>query len=229
MTQSLTQRQWGTLLIVVGFALLVNPFVVGALDIGDPDSYTYEPGRVTFYDNGTYDAADPADVIDPKVACLDDQLPTRSCMLERAVHANDGVVYDGLPQRILGTDYWYVYVWDEGFFEPTSLDRGNGTYEYGLEPAEQSQALDYVAVSSEDASTGVRRALETGQFRTSDPLDDADELVAHDGSYYVVTATSYSTTDGERRDIVVALQWIAGIAGGWLVLQGQRLRVAGTG
>ncbi|WP_459193366.1 hypothetical protein [Halosimplex sp. J119] len=229
MTQSLTARQQGALYVVVGFALLLNPLVVGALDLGDPDSYTYEPKEITFYDNGTYDAADGADAADPRVACLDDSLPTRSCTLERAVHANGGVMYDGLPQRILSTDYWYVYVWDEGFFEPTSADWGNDTYEYGLEPVARSQALDYVAVSSDEASTGVRRALETGQYRTSDPLDGADELVAHDGDYYVVTATSYSTTDEERRNVVIFLQWIAGIAGAWLVLRGQRLRVVGTG
>lgn len=227
MTQSLTERQRGELFVVAGFLLLLNPFVVGALDLGDPDSYTYEPKEVTFYDNGTYDAADGADVIDPRVACLDENLPTRSCTLERAVHANGGIMYDGLPQRVLSTDYWYVYVYGEGFFEPTSLDWGNDTYEYGLEPVAQSRALDYVAVSSDDASTGVRRALETGQFRTSDPLDGADELVVHDGSHYVVTATSYSTTGEDRRTFVVALQWALGFAGAWLVLRGQRLRVIG--
>lgn len=229
MTQSLTERQWGTLLVVAGFALLLNPFVVGALDIGDPDSYAYEPKEATFHDNGTYDAADGADAIDPAVACLDEYLPTRSCTLERAVHANGGVVYDGLPQRVLSTDYWYVYVYGEGFFEPNSLDWGNGTHEYGLEPVDQSRALAAIAVSSDDASNGVRTALETGEYRTSDPLDGADELVVRDGSYYVVTATSYSTTEGERRTVVLVLQWIAGLGGGWLVLRGQRLRVTAGG
>lgn len=229
MTQSLTERQWGGLLIVAGFALLVNPFVVGALDIGDPDSYTYEPKEVTFYDDGTYDGADGASVAEPSVACLDGRLPSRPCTLEGAVHANGGITYDALPQRLLATDYRYVYVWDEGFFEPVAEELENGTYEYGLEPVPRSSALETVATPIDDASRGVRNAIETGQHRTSDPLDGAGELVVHDGNYYVVTATSYRTTTGERRDIVIALQWIAGIGGALLVLRGQRRRVTGGG
>ncbi|WP_209452230.1 SH2 domain-containing protein [Halosimplex halophilum] len=225
MTQPLTGRQWGTLVVVAGFALLLNPFVVGAFDIGDPDSYTYEPKEVTFHDNGTYDTPDATSVAEPMVACLDGHLPSRSCTLEGAVHVNGGITYDALPQRLLATDYRYVYVWNEGFFEPVAEELGNGTYEYGLEPVPQSSALESVATPIEDASRGVRRAVETGQYRTSDPLDDADELVEHDGDYYVVTATSYRTTTGERRDIVIALQWVAGIGGGLLVLRGQRRRV----
>jgi hypothetical protein len=226
--QLFTERQWGGVLIVVGFALLLNPFVVGALDIGDPDSYTYEPKEVTFYDNGTYDAPIGVDEIDPGVACLD-TLPSRSCALERAVHANSGVTYDEYPRYVIrDVRYPYVHVWGAGFFGTATEELANGSVEYGLEPVPQSRALDSIAVSSDDASRGVRRALETGQYRTSDPLDDADELVAHDGNYYVVTEVASRTTTGERRNVVVALQWIAGIGGAALVLRGQRLRVSDT-
>ncbi|QLH80625.1 hypothetical protein [Halosimplex pelagicum] len=227
--QSLTDRQWGGLLIVAGFALVLNPFVVGALDLGDPDSYTYEPKEVTFYDNGTYGAPIGVDEIDPRVACLGYPL-SRSCALERAVHADGGITSDAYPLAVVRYGrYYYVHVWGEGFFDTEAEELANGTVEYGLEPVEQSRVLDSIAVSSDDASRGVRRALETGQFRTSDPLDDADELVAHDGSYYVVTEVASRTTTGERRDIVIALQWVAGIAGALLVLRGQRRRVAAGG
>jgi hypothetical protein len=225
--RSLPDASRGELYVVLGFTLLCNPFVVGALDVGDPDSYRYEPQQVAFHENGTYDVSRAVRDIDTEVACLE-TLPSRSCMLERAVHANGGVVYDGLPASVLQYDYWYVYVWEEGFFEPAAEETGNGTVAYGLEPVAQSEALDDVAVSSDRASRGVRTALETGSVRTSDPLPDADELVAHDGSYYVVTATSYRTASGERRDVVVFLQWVLGIGGAWLVLRGQRLRVTAT-
>lgn len=225
MGQSITDRQRGGLYVVVGFALLVNPFVVGALDLGDPDSYTYEPKAVTFYDNGTYDAERGVDHLDPEVACF--EWPrSRTCLLERANYANGGLVYDGVPSQFLRYEYRYVYVWGEGFFEPADEQFENGSVEYGLQPVARPAALDRIAAEPDRVSAGVRTAIETGQYRTSDPLDGADELVAHDGGYYVVTATSYRTTPGERRDFVVALQWVAGAGGGWLVLRGQRLRVA---
>ncbi|WP_415379699.1 hypothetical protein [Halosimplex sp. TS25] len=228
MPGSLLTSARGEICIVLGFALLLNPFVVGAFDVGDPDSYTYEPKEVTFYDNGTYDAADGADVVDPRVACLDDTLPTRSCAVERAVHATGGVTYDGPPSNFLDHDYWYVHVWGEGFFEPVAEELENGTVEYGLEPVPRSEALEAVSTQIDDASNGVREAIETGEYRTSDPLDGADELVVHDGSYYVVTATSYRATGSERRGVVVFLQWALGAGGAWLVLRGQRLRVTGA-
>ncbi|QPV64758.1 hypothetical protein I7X12_09205 [Halosimplex litoreum] len=224
MTHSLTERHWGWLLTVAGFALLLNPFVVGALDVGDPDSYTYEPKEVTFYDNGTYDAERGAPGLDPEVACFE-RAPSRSCVVERAVHADGGVVYDGLPSGYLRSDYEYVYVWGKGFFEPVGRELANDSVEYGLDSVPRSEALEWVAAESREASAGIREALETGQYRTRDRIDGADELVEHDGDYYVVTATSYRTTTGERRDIVIALQWIAGIGGALLVLRGQRLRV----
>lgn len=226
MFESLPDTRRGVVLVVVGFALLLNPPVVGALDLGDPDSYTYEPTEITFHENSTYDAPPGSGDIDSEVACLDFP-PRRSCILEQAVHANGGVVYDGPPPNFLRHDYQYVHIWEAGFFEPVAEELPNGTVEYGLEPVAQDPALDDVADPSSEVSRGIRRAVETGKFRTSDPLSGAGELVAHDGSYYVVTATSYRTTTGERRDIVVFLQWAAGIGGASLVLRGQRLRVTG--
>ena len=226
MFESGSDRQRGAVLVVVGFALLLNPPVVGALDLGDPDSYTYEPTEITFHDNGTYDAPPGTGDIDSEVACFDFP-PRRSCVLEQAAYANGGVVHDGPPSNFLRHDYQYVHVWEAGFFEPTAEELANGTVEYDLEPVARDRALDAVADPSSEVSRGVRRAVETGEFRTNDPLPGADELVVHDGSYYVVTATSYRTTTGERRDIVVFLQWAAGIGGAWLVLRGQRLRVTG--
>jgi hypothetical protein len=90
--ESLPDTRRGVVLVVVGFALLCNPPVVGALDLGDPDSYTYEPTEVTFYGNGTYDAPPGVGEIDSDVVCFDFP-PRRSCMLEQAVHADGGIVH----------------------------------------------------------------------------------------------------------------------------------------
>jgi hypothetical protein len=228
MARSLSPSQRGALYVVVGFALVCNPFVVGAFDIGDPDSYRYEPAEITFFENGTYDAPVGTDAIDSEVACLDSYLPTRSCMLERAVHANGGLLYDGLQSNFIDHGYWYVYVYGSGFFEPVAEETENGTVEYGLSPVSQADALDDVATPFDRAPSGVRTAITTGEFRTSDPIDGTGELVRHDGSYYVVRSVTSKTTEGERRGVVILLQWVLGVGGGWLVLRGQRLRVTGA-
>ncbi|MFC7197097.1 hypothetical protein ACFQL4_24700 [Halosimplex aquaticum] len=209
MPRSLPGSTRGEIYVALGFALLLNPFVVGAFDVGDPDSYTYEPKEITFYDNGTVDRPAGVRDVDPAVACFE-ALPQRTCMLERAIRANGGVRYDGLSSTFLRHDYQYVYVYGEGFFAPVADDLGNDTVEYTIRPVSQSAALDSIAEPSSDASRGVRTALETGEYRTSDPLDGANELVTHDGDYYVVSMVSSRTTTGGRRTSVVALQWALG-------------------
>lgn len=216
----------GAICVALGFAFLLNPLVVGTFDIGDPDTYVYESGEITFHDNGTVDRPAGVDRVDPAIACLESFLP-RSCVLERAIYADGGIRYD-VRSSDFRNDYRYVHVNGEGFFEPIVEDLGNGTFEYTHRPVPRGEVLDDVSEPSSEVSSGVRTAIETGEYRTSDPLADADELVVHDGSYYVVSAVSYPWEPSDRRDVVVVLQWVVGIAGAWLVLRGQRLRVIDT-
>jgi len=120
--------------------------------------------------------------------------------------------------------YQYVYVWGEGFHEPVGRDLANDSVEYGLDMVARSEALTWVATESRDASPGAREALETGRYRASDRLDDADELLAHDGSYYVVTATSYESHAGEPPEGATPLEWGVMVVGAGFALRGQRLR-----
>lgn len=87
----------GVVYVLVGLALVLGPAVVDAVGADDPDSFTYEPKEVTFYDNGTYDLERAAGRLDSEVACFE-RAPSRSCVVERAVHANGGIVYDGLHE-----------------------------------------------------------------------------------------------------------------------------------
>lgn len=212
------------LTILLGFALLLNPFVVGALDIGDPDRYRYEPATVEFHENGTYDAPARVPQIDSEVACFDN-IPSRACTLERAIHSQGGIEFDGAPGGFLHRHYEYVFVWNQGFFVPTGDDQGSASVRYGLEAVPRDRALADIATPIRDAPAGVRDAIRSGSFETRDELDGANELVVADDTYYVVYTTSAHVEYGtERTRTVIVGQWVAGLIGGILVLRGQRER-----
>ncbi|WP_336338765.1 hypothetical protein [Haloarcula brevis] len=225
MDWSSVMRYRGEAAIIVGFILLLNPLVVGAFDIGDPDRYRYEASEVSFAANGTYTFSTHPVPLDSDVACFGDE-PSRSCVLERAIHTNGGITYDGPTKHLINNEYSYVHIWDEGFFRPVSEERPNGTVWYGLEAVSQEEALRYIATPLERTNKGVRTAIETGSYETPDELSGAHELVQADDSYYVVSPTVVKEHRGiERSQTVVVLQWLLGITGAILILRGQRHRI----
>lgn len=225
MNWSSITRYRGEAAIIVGFILLLNPLVVGAFDIGDPDRYRYEASEVSFAANGTYTFSTHPVPLDSDVACFGDE-PSRSCVLERALHTNGGITYDGPTNHFIHNEYGYVHIWDEGFFRPVSEERPNGTVWYGLEAVSQEEALRYIPTPLERTDRGVRTAIETGSYETSDELSGAHELVQADDSYYVVYPTVVQEHRGMERSLTaVVLQWLLGIAGAILILRGQRHRV----
>ena len=225
MDWSSVTRYRGEAAIVVGFILLLNPLVVGAFDIGDPDRYRYEASEVSFSANGTYTFSTHPVSLDSDVACFGDE-PSRSCVLERAIHTNGGITYDGPTNDFINNEYSYVHIWEEGFFRPVSEERPNGTVWYGLETVSQEEALRYIATPLERTNTGVRTAIETGSYETSDELSGTHELVQADDSYYVVHPTVVQEHRGTERSLtVVVLQWLLGITGAILILRGQRNRI----
>ncbi|ELY80483.1 hypothetical protein C486_08790 [Natrinema gari JCM 14663] len=210
---------------------LLNPLVVSAYDIGDPDWYRYEASEVEFFDNGTYTYSsepDRPESLDSDVACFG-ALPSRSCVLERAIHANGSITYDGPPSSFIDHEYNYVYIWEEGFFRPVTEEGQNGTVRYGLQSVPREEALGYIATPLSRTNRGVRTAIETGTYETSDELPGAHELVQAGDRYYVVYPAAYHEDRGdwgsERSPAVVVLQWLLGIIGAFLVLRGQRHRV----
>lgn len=217
-------RYRGELAIIVGFALVLNPLIVSAYDIGDPDRYQYEPSEIEFHTNGTYHTSATTDNLDSDVACFG--IPqSRSCVLERAIHANGGLAFDGPPKTFMSHDYAYVHIWESGFFRPATTESENGTMRYGLEPVPQAEALDYIATPFSRVSPGIRTAISQGEYVTSDELSGAQEIVSTDEGYFVVSAVSSVQRTPERTVAVVALQWILGFFGAFFILRGQRQRV----
>jgi hypothetical protein len=147
-------------------------------------------------------------------------------VLERAIHTNGGITDDGPTKDFIHNEYRYVHIWGGGFFQPVSEERQNGTVWYGLEAVSQEEALRYIATPRERTANGVRTAIETGGYETSDELAGAHELVQADDGYYVVYPTVVQEHgETERSLTVVVLQWLLGIAGAMLILRGQRHRV----
>jgi hypothetical protein len=225
MVRPVLLRNRGTIFALAGFVLLLNPFVVGFFDLGDPDDFTYKPVKVHFYANGTYDAPGEVHGLDDDIACFE-PTSSRSCALERAIHARGGLYYDGPPDAFIDSEYEYVFVYGEGFFRPIAVEQPNETVRYALDPVPTTEALDDVSMPLERAPTGVRVAIEHGHYETSDELASANQLVRTEDGYYVVyAARSHRVSGSERLTVVAALQWILGALGALFVLRGQRVRV----
>lgn len=147
-------------------------------------------------------------------------------MLERAIHAKGGITYDGPPRSVMNHNYAYVHIWESGFFQPTTTEGENGTVRYGLEPVPREEALDRIATPLSRVSPGVRTAISKGKYVTSDELSDAQELVSTEEGYFVVSVAAVSAEHtSERTGVVIALQWVLGFTGAFLILRGQRQRV----
>lgn len=224
---ALSPRRRGTLTVLLGFVLLLNPFVVGYFDIGDPDRYEYEAYEVSFTEQGTAEIPSELHRVDPQIACLDHYLWSRSCVLERALHENGGLSYDGPPSNFIDQEYEYVFVWEEGFYEPVAEELDDDTVRYDMRLVPTSEALDGVATEYEHADRTIQHTIRNGNYTARDPLDGTNKLVERDGRYYVVDGFTGWEDDGDggRSDLVVLAQWLLGIAGARLILEGQRTRV----
>ena len=222
---SLSPRRRGTLTVLLGFALLLNPFVVGHFDIGDPDRYQYEASEVSFTEYGTSDVPRGVTVVDRQIACLDGYPPSRSCVLEQAIHANGGLSYDGPPAHFLRSDYEYVFIHGEGFHDLVAKEGTDDQVKYDLRSVPTDEALDRVATEYEALPRKAQFTIDNGSHTARDPIDGANELVEKNGSYYVVHGAKVQGNADERSQIVVLAQWVFGIAGARLILEGQRARV----
>jgi hypothetical protein len=210
------------ILFAVGLVLLGAPAIVGWFDLADPDHYRYEAERVEFTDDG-YRIQGPVDVIDRDAACLQ-MPPSRVCLLERAIHENGGLTFDGLQREFLDARYRYVYG-DGQFYRTVATETDEGTVRYDLRPVSEREALAAISTDEERASSPIKRAIRTGSVTTSDELAGANELVATDDGYYVVYAAEWHEEAGERDPLLVAGAWIAAAFGLWLLLHAQRRRV----
>ncbi|QCC52018.1 hypothetical protein [Halapricum salinum] len=214
----------GTILLLVGLFLLLNPQLTAGLAETDADQYGYESFQITVTEDGTLETSEKIFSIDSDAACLDIPI-TRACILEQAVYDDGGIVYAG-PSSFIERSYSYVYVHDEGFFEPVERERSDGRVHYGHDPVDASTAMDRISTPIDRASVDAREAIEQGTFGTTDEIRDANELIQVDGEYYVVDRTSYDSAGDDGTWVTLLIRWLPGLLGFGLLLVGHFLQVA---
>lgn len=184
------------LVILVGLALLLNPFVPG-VHLGDGSVYRYEAASVEYQDDGslsvtsvrTGEALDRVSV-DDEIVCAGENL-RRICRFE--YHVLDGGNVSAYPESFGSARYDFVYV-DQRLYRPTSVER-DGDWYAALEPVSDSDPLRFPAAQS-GISSVERRLVESGRVRTYDELPHGDQLIEVDGEYYTLYRTASRTYSG---------------------------------
>lgn len=226
------------LALVVGLALLFNPFVPG-VHLGDGDVYQYEAAEVE-YGNETglqvtsVQTGDSLDTlsVDDEILCTGSGLQ-RACRFE--YHVLDGGNVSAYPHSFGYANYEFVYANDR-FYRPESVER-DGDWYMALEPVDDPDPLRYVAES--DVPRVERELAEDGRVRTYRELPHDDQLIEVGGEYYTIYTTagksysgtgSFCSSSGEgfcgaadtKRWVDTALTLGSWLAGLWLVARAWR-------
>jgi hypothetical protein len=186
-------------LLLVGFALLLNPLVPG-VHIGSETVYEYEAVSVE-YEQGeglnltnvqSGQQLEPLSV-DDEIVCEADW-DRRLCRLERFVQQNGSVPGYVSAGFHYPSDYEFVYL-DEQFYRPTTIDRCGGSH-LALESVNDSDPLREVART--DLTRLERRVVESGSVVTYRKLSREDQLLRVDADYYFVYQTARKRYSGGR-------------------------------
>ncbi|WP_135851570.1 hypothetical protein [Halorussus salinus] len=181
------------LVILVGLALLFNPFVPG-LHLGDGSVYRYEAASVEYHDDGslsvtsvrTGDAIEQVS-LDDEIACFDGSL-RRLCRFE--YHVLDGGNVSAYPESFGSARYDFVYL-KQRLYRPTSVER-DGDWYAALEPVNESDPLRFPAAES-GISSVERRLVESGRVLTYEELPHDDQLIEVEDEYYTLYKTASRT------------------------------------
>lgn len=178
-------------LLLVGVALLVNPFVPG-VHVGSGAVYEYEAATVEYAAGEGFQLRYvrtgqrlESVPVDDQIVCEDDR-EWRRCALEFFVQQNGGVpAYASAGLQYPGR-YELVLLGDR-LYEPVTVERGDSAY-LSLDPVNDSDPLRRVART--DLSRVERRAVESGRVVTYRNLPRTDQLLRVSGDYYVVRQTA---------------------------------------
>lgn len=215
------------LLLLLGVGLLLNPLYLFPGDVhGTGSAVTYEVERI------------PNETVAERVL-LDAEVTLRCgterpCLLEREIadagrlEVNETVQRDDRagddPFELAWARYGLVRI-DGAFYVP-EVRYENETTVLSNRPVSTMDAIERVAVPSDQASSGVREAVETGSITVYDrriPEFERGDPIAHEGELYRVTAASYSTESN-----VLPVRLVAFLGGFVLVGLGWLLASRGT-
>lgn len=218
----------GRILVAIGVLLLLNPLYVGMLHLDQPEWTRYEATALHVEDGEVSGGF----VADPDIACTDDDY--RSCAFERYVHRNGGLeVEDGGIAASIGRGrYRYVFLGDDGFFEPQAMDVIDGS-RLTLAPVSAEEALHGASTRVDRAPPVVGAAIDEGTATSHTALDlDGHVFETIRGQYYVldrvashgVGPTSDAHWTGQLFEYaLIGVLTLLGLAA---VAKGQRYRIA---
>lgn len=177
-------------LLLVGFALLLNPLVPG-IHLGSETVYEYEAVSVEYERGGlnltnvqSGQRLEPLSV-DDEIAC-DGDSDRWFCRMVLFVQQNGSVSAYASAGLRYPSDYEFVYLGDQ-FYRPRTVERGERAY-LTLEPVNDSDPLREVATT--DLTQLEREIVESGRVVTYHELSREHELFRVGADYYFVYQTS---------------------------------------
>lgn len=184
--------EWASfVLLLVGFALLLNPLVPG-VHLGAETVYEYEAVSVE-YERGeglnltnvqSGQRLEPLSV-DDEIAC-EGQQNQWICRAVLFVQENGSVPAYASAGLRYPSDYEFVYLGDQ-FYRPTTVERGEWAY-LTLEPVNDSDPLGEVATT--DLTRVEREVVESGRVLTYRERPREHELFRVGPDYYFVYQTA---------------------------------------
>ena len=221
------------LTVALAVLLVAVPVWAPVLDVTGPD-YRYETVELSTQDGKlAVDAPDGSHVHDVAgIDCFDRSVEfTRQCFYDggaidgNVTGVNPSIVEVSGPaaagELTRTRDDEYVMLGDEVYRRSTTFVEANEsaglTVELGVDRLDPVTALEDVA--DEDAAAPARTAIEVGSVTTNEPIEDTNEVLAVDGSYYVVFEESRQRSYPENPGTERLFEAVSVAAGAWLLLR----------
>lgn len=223
------------LTVVLALLLIAVPIWAPALDVTGAD-YRYEVADLSTEDGKLVVDAPRGSYIEDVdgIDCFDRSSDfARRCFYDGG--ALDGNVTGVNPSIVRVTGYAgdeltrkartdeYVMLGDEIYRRSTTFVAANEsvgmTVELGVERVEPATALEDVARDEDRVSDAAKRAIREGSITTDEPIEDANEVLAVDGDYYVVYEDSRPGSLSEKPAVERTLEALSVAAGAWLLLR----------
>jgi hypothetical protein len=224
------------LTVAIALLLIAVPIWAPALDVTGTD-YRYEVATLSTEDGKlAVDTPEGGYVVDVDgIDCFDRSLDfSRRCLYDggaldgNVTGVNPNVIQvsgpaagDELTRRAAGDEY--VMLGDEIYRRSTTFVAANDsvgmTVELGVERVDPATALEDVAREEDRVSNAAKRAVREGSITTDEPIEDANEVLAIDGNYYVVYEDSRPGSFSEKPAVERTLEALSVAAGAGLLLR----------
>lgn len=225
------------LTMLLALPLVAVPIWAPPLDVTGPD-YRYEVAELSDEDGKlAVDLPESGYIVDVDgIDCVDRSFEfPRRCLYDGAIDANvTGVnpaivgvsgpsAGDELTRRV-GDEY--VVLGDTVYRQSATFVSANESVgmvvELGVDRVDAATALEDVARDQQSVSDAAERAIREGTVTTSEPIENANVVLAVDDAYYVVYPDGRPTSLSEKPGVERALEAVSVAAGAGLLLRDRR-------